>query len=305
MSLHKSSSPTPTQKPGTKSAQSHSHKKPKLKIVKTSKRFKTTPKKSLAPFSHPSKSVSLGQTKVPHSSPHLCSPFLNPKRSFLKLPNPLAKLKNLVKDQFQSETSQLGTCVGSDPEGNKFFEYREPWMSPEALPRRRVEFATSDLTTTVHELWDAWLRHSRQHPPSVEEFSRYDQKRARYLENVKRAEANDQQLRQQERLQKKFKGFTQTAPKQDPSTAQSSVADILKRMEERLALQRDEQSQLKLKQLKQQLSEQTTKSDETASAQYNAGVEAINSSLGMAHSDEPLIEKKNTVLFVPSPHNNV
>lgn len=164
-----------------------------------------------------------------------------PKKSF----NPASKFIDAIAQQFKSETSQLGNCVGVDSEGNKFFEYREKWMDARAPARRRVEFATDDKTTTVHELWDSWLRHSRQTPPSPEEFTIYMQKRQKYLHNVERVEYNDAKARQQEQLQHKLHSLTKQASPQDPSSARGSVMDILKKMEQQLAEQRLKNEELK------------------------------------------------------------
>lgn len=100
-----------------------------------------------------------------------------------------------------------GAHVGTDPKGHKYYEWREPHSPPDALPRRRVEYAGGDWAPAdLHVFWDAWLRHHRKLPPSPDEIQRHAVKMEKYYQRVAMHEMRDAKLRKEEQMQRKLSG---------------------------------------------------------------------------------------------------
>eukprot|EP00461_Guttulinopsis_vulgaris_P001971 UN01972 len=94
-----------------------------------------------------------------------------------------------------------------DPKGHKFYEWQDPRLPKTAPSRRRVEYVNGEWRPDdIHVFWDAWLRHSRKHPPSDQEMQRYNEKMQVYYERVKMHEERDAKLRREEQMQRKLTG---------------------------------------------------------------------------------------------------
>ncbi|KAI0296403.1 hypothetical protein BC826DRAFT_232794 [Russula brevipes] len=91
--------------------------------------------------------------------------------------------------------------VGTDLEGNQFFEY--PSLSDDALrTRRRVQYGVHgdmwDYVGGAKRLpvqWVSWLSHTRMEPPSLEELRADLERQRRVLHNAAIIQARDQEER--------------------------------------------------------------------------------------------------------------
>ncbi|KAK5637419.1 hypothetical protein RRF57_013131 [Xylaria bambusicola] len=75
------------------------------------------------------------------------------------------------------------TFTGSDPQGNTYYELRQPrGDAPEGSPHRRLVYyprSTHYSEVKVPPAWHQWLRHQRFEPPSMEEQVAELQRQAR------------------------------------------------------------------------------------------------------------------------------
>jgi NADH:ubiquinone oxidoreductase subunit len=86
--------------------------------------------------------------------------------------------------------------VGTDKVGNKYFLCDKV---------REIETATRDPLVDVHThaLWQSWLRHRRDTPPTEADIDSFDAKMRQLRINVEEIERKDRKLRLQERAQKR------------------------------------------------------------------------------------------------------
>lgn len=89
--------------------------------------------------------------------------------------------------------------VGTDKVGNKYFVCDKV---------REIETVTRDPLDEMntHALWQSWLRHTRDAPPTQAEIDSFDDRLRQLRLNVEEIERKDRKLRLQERAQKRDAG---------------------------------------------------------------------------------------------------
>ncbi|KXN72379.1 hypothetical protein CONCODRAFT_16219 [Conidiobolus coronatus NRRL 28638] len=94
--------------------------------------------------------------------------------------------------------------IGEDLKGNYYYEE----AFSEGYPRRTVKIldplVKSDLSSLANAplpvQWISWMRHTRHHPPTIEELMNDEIRKQRTLENVKKLELLQKQEKEQKLL---------------------------------------------------------------------------------------------------------
>ena len=110
----------------------------------------------------------------------------------MTLPVASAAVMSFLRGLFASSRRVL---VGSDKLGNKYFLCDNKVLEVETVTRDPL----GDVSTPA--LWQSWLRHTRDTPPTQAEIDAFDTKQEQLRLNIEEIERKDRKLRLQERAQ--------------------------------------------------------------------------------------------------------